>query len=159
MLGKWAFKEFASYEFIVGWCEYPNDLDNMPLDNRSDDILEFVSGEKDELKVHMTGDLRKYFRDSEVTFLGEIEDEVSDLEDIILLPYMELSNVNVTFSDNQTDIRPARVGFRVLDNGKTLEVHIVDFEPVDFLQDTYADWGDEIAYFYRMRYLFTKVEE
>ena len=61
----------------------------MPLDNRSDDILEFVSGEKDELKVHMTGDLRKYFRDSEVTFLGEIEDEVSDLEDIILLPYME----------------------------------------------------------------------
>ena len=72
---------------------------------------------------------------------------------------MELSNVNVTFSDNQTDIRPARVGFRVLDNGKTLEVHIVDFEPVDFLQDTYADWGDEIAYFYRMRYLFTKVEE
>ncbi|MCR9011523.1 hypothetical protein [Gabonibacter chumensis] len=159
MLGKWAFKEFASYEFIVGWCEYPNDLDNMPLDNRPDDILEFISGEKDELKVHMTGDLRKYFRDSEVTFLGEIEDEVSDLEDIILLPYMELSNVNVTFSDNQTDIRPARVGFRVLDSGKTLEVHIVDFEPVDFLQDTYADWGDEIAYFYRMRYLFTKVEE
>ena len=50
---------------------------------------------------------------------------------------LELSQANVNFSGTNEKLRAVQVGFRLLDDKETLEVTVLDYEPTDFLYDTY----------------------
>ena len=69
--GKWIFKELTSMDYVKNNAWYGGEeIANMPENNLPTDMLEFVNGGT-RLKVHATGDMAKYFRDADVTFLKE----------------------------------------------------------------------------------------
>ncbi len=61
-------------------------------------------------------------------------------------------------------VRSVQVGFRLLEDNDTLEVSVFDYEPTDFLYNTYkefAAWsgaGDFLMEMYTVRYYFTRVK-
>ena len=71
LVGKWAFSEITSESFIVVW---PGTLTrmiviNLPLDNRSTDVIQFIAGASNTLNVdQVQGDLLKYLRNCEAEF-------------------------------------------------------------------------------------------
>lgn len=141
---------------------------HLPENNLPTDILEFVDGGA-KLKVHATGDMAKYFRDCDVKFLREQQLYLYELAGIgrppmVTASMLELSQANVNFSGTNEKLRAVQVGFRLLDDKETLEVTVLDYEPTDFLYDTYksnADYaaeGDFPMDFHMVRYHFTKVK-
>lgn len=170
LVGKWAFKEATSIEYlrVNNWYGGPEEVANLPENNLPTDILEFVDGGT-KLKVHATGDMAKYFRDCNVKFLREqqlflYESVVVGQPPIVTASMLELSQANVNFSATKEKLRAVQVGFRLLDDNETLEVTVLDYEPTDFLFDTYksnADYATEGEFpmdFHMVRYHFIKVK-
>ena len=170
LVGKWAFKEVTSIEYLRenNWYGGLDEVAHLPENNLPTDILEFVDGGA-KLKVHATGDMAKYFRDCDVKFLREQQLYLYELAGIgrppmVTASMLELSQANVNFSGTNEKLRAAQVGFRLLDDKETLEVTVLDYEPTDFLYDTYksnADYaaeGDFPMDFHMVRYHFTKVK-
>lgn len=131
-------------------------------------MLEFVNGGK-QLKIHATGDMTKYFRDCDVKFLREQQLYLYEFATVgapprVTVSMLELSQANVNFSSTQKKLRAAQVGFRLLEDNETLEVTVLDYEPTDFLYDTYkglADYTEEGDFpmdMHMVRYYFTKVK-
>lgn len=53
---------------MAGYVD-PNDCDNLPLDNRSTDVIQFIAGASNTLNVdQVQGDLLKYLRNCEAEF-------------------------------------------------------------------------------------------
>ena len=48
----------------------------------------------------------------------------------------DFSKVNLNFSPDNQNYAPAEVDFRILEDGDILEVRIVQYIPMDFLQET-----------------------
>lgn len=170
LVGKWAFKEVTSIEYLRenNWYGGLDEVAHLPENNLPTDILEFVDGGA-KLKVHATGDMAKYFRDYDVKFLREQQLYLYELAGIgrppmVTASMLELSQANVNFSGTNEKLRAVQVGFRLLDDKETLEVTVLDYEPTDFLYDTYksnADYaaeGDFPMDFHMVRYHFTKVK-
>ena len=170
LVGKWAFKEVTSIEYLRenNWYGGLDEVAHLPENNLPTDILEFVDGGA-KLKVHATGDMAKYFRDCDVKFLREQQLYLYELAGIgrppmVTASMLELSQANVNFSGTNEKLRAVQVGFRLLDDKETLEVTVLDYEPTDFLYDTYksnADYaaeGDFPMDFHMVRYHFTKVK-
>ena len=170
LVGKWAFKEVTSIEYLRenNWYGGLDEVAHLPENNLPTDILEFVDGGA-KLKVHATGDMAKYFRDCDVKFLREQQLYLYELAGIgrppmVTASMLELSQANVNFSGTNEKLRAVQVGFRLLDDKETLEVTVLDYEPTDFLYDTYksnADYaaeGDFPMVFHMVRYPFTKVK-
>lgn len=170
LVGKWAFKEVTSIEYLRenNWYGGLDEVAHLPENNLPTDILEFVDGGA-KLKVHATGDMTKYFRDCDVKFLREQQLYLYELAGIgrppmVTASMLELSQANVNFSGTNEKLRAVQVGFRLLDDKETLEVTVLDYEPTDFLYDTYksnADYaaeGDFPMDFHMVRYHFTKVK-
>lgn len=170
LVGKWAFKEVTSIEYLRenNWYGGLDEVAHLPENNLPTDILEFVDGGA-KLKVHATGDMAKYFRDCDVKFLREQQLYLYELAGIgrppmVTASMLELSQANVNFSGTNEKLRAVQVGFRLLDDKETLEVTVLDYEHTDFLYDTYksnADYaaeGDFPMDFHMVRYHFTKVK-
>ena len=170
LVGKWAFKEVTSIEYLRenNWYGGLDEVAHLPENNLPTDILEFVDGGA-KLKVHATGDMAKYFRDCDVKFLREQQLYLYELAGIgrppmVTASMLELSQANVNFSGTNEKLRAVQVGFRLLDDKETLEVTVLDYEPTDFLYDTYksnADYAAEGNFpmdFHMVRYHFTKVK-
>ena len=170
LVGKWAFKEVTSIEYLRenNWYGGLDEVAHLPENNLPTDILEFVDGGA-KLKVHATGEMAKYFRDCDVKFLREQQLYLYELAGIgrppmVTASMLELSQANVNFSGTNEKLRAVQVGFRLLDDKETLEVTVLDYEPTDFLYDTYksnADYaaeGDFPMDFHMVRYHFTKVK-
>lgn len=170
LVGKWAFKEVTSIEYLRenNWYGGLDEVAHLPENNLPTDILEFVDGGA-KLKVHATGDMAKYFRDCDVKFLREQQLYLYELAGIgrppmVTASMLELSQANVNFSGTNEKLRAVQVGFRLLDDKETLDVTVLDYEPTDFLYDTYksnADYaaeGDFPMDFHMVRYHFTKVK-
>ena len=126
---------------LEGWIPVDNEeeVKNLPRNNSSADILEFKEGK---LIPHLQGDLANYFREATVTFLRERslwlnEQSNGGRPPEVTASEMQLSAANVNFSATSTKVRPARISFRILEDNETLEVSIYDYEPTDFLYDTY----------------------
>lgn len=131
-------------------------------------MLEFVNGGT-QLKVHATGDMAHYFRDCNVKFLKEqqlylYESAGIGRPPLVTASMFELSQANVNFSGAHEKLRAVQVGFRLLEDNETLEVTVLDYEPTDFLYDTYescaayAQEGEFPMDFHMVRYHFTKVK-
>ena len=77
---------------------------------------------------------------------------------------MNLSQANVNFSGVNEKLRSVQVGFRLLEDNETLEVTVFDYEPTDFLYNTYRDlaaWSGEGEFpmeMHMIRYHFAKVK-
>ena len=170
LVGKWAFKEVTSIEYLRenNWYGGLDEVAHLPENNLPTDILEFVDGGA-KLKVHATGDMAKYFRDCDVKFLREQQLYLYELAGIgrppmVTASMLELSQANVNFSGTNEKLRAVQVGCRLLDDKETWEVTVLDYEATDFLYDTYksnADYaaeGDFPMDFHMVRYHFTKVK-
>lgn len=128
LVGKWAFKEVTSIEYLRenNWYGGLDEVAHLPENNLPTDILEFVDGGA-KLKVHATGDMAKYFRDCDVKFLREQQLYLYELAGIgrppmVTASMLELSQANVNFSGTNEKLRAVQVGFRLLDDKETLEV-------------------------------------
>lgn len=139
--GKWAFAEALSWDYLptASWTGNEEEFANLPVNNNPDDILEFKDGR---LIPHLTGDLSMYFRECDVTFLQEKQVFLNEQSTgwrppEVTVSEMQLSAANVNFSATHEDIRPVRIGFRILEDDETLEISIYDYEPTDFLYETY----------------------
>lgn len=165
LFGKWVYKEdnVQSQADAYKGLGDDNEFVNIPKNNSVLDTLEFIVGEKDRLVPHLNGDLKNYFREGELTYLKDTTmQEGSSIFNTYSL--MEMSRANVSFSANTTKERAAQVGFRVLDDGKTLEVTVYDYAPTDFFQTLYQNVLDAPEYYWlmwdvRLQFTFSRVEE
>lgn len=168
MVGKWEYNgEFASEEWITSILteEYPGDEVNLPTPSSSSGTIEFLSADIDSMIMNLSGSLANYFRSCKVTYLKDVPDEelIETPETIkAQVMYMELSSANVNFSASHTTLRPALILFRFLNNARTeLQIRIVDYEPTDFMTQTWEDWNDGSDYplkdYLPLCFNFTKV--
>lgn len=169
--GKWIFKELTSMDYVKSNAWYGGEeIEHMPDNNVATDMLEFVDG-GNQIKIHASGDMAKYFRDGDVKFLKEQQIYLYELAGggmsappLAITSIFELSQANVNFSATHEKLRAVQVGFRLLEDNETLEVTVFDYEPTDFLYDTYKDlaaWTVEGGFpmeMHMIRYYFTKVK-
>ncbi len=143
MKGTWKYKNFANLEWLAESTDGTKDpASAFPTKNTDKDLLIF--GE-DGLTVQMTGDVKNYFRNATLTNLGETTERLQEAGGLnpprVQLQLVQLSAINVAFSATTNKVRAAEVGFRVIKtSGKNdiLEVTVRDYEPTDFLANTYA---------------------
>lgn len=139
LVGAWQYKSFANEDWLELNTSYTDDPATLPRNNGEADSLIF---EEEGLKAALSGDLKNYFRDTQITYIGE-EEEV--LQEVPGFPPSRVNIMlvnglaNVKFSEKENDEREAEIGFRVFeeDGEELLEVTIRDYEPVDFLKETY----------------------
>lgn len=167
--GKWAAKALVNYD----WFELNNggtdDYEQYPLptDVSEIDVIEITTDEEGTpvLKTSLQGVLKNYFRDCVLTYKNEEEERLQEngwpFQKVNIL-LVELEKANVSFSATNENVREAEIGFRTFESeGQTiLEVTLRDFEPTDFLQNTFdmaKTWGDNpIMKTYPLRYHFVK---
>lgn len=170
-VGTWTSPNLISVDFIKSMAWTSSDCVNLPLNNPATDKIVFSAGATNTLNVDgVNGDLAKYLRNCEVTYVGEAPEQLWDqdaygiLRDIVTL---ELSKANVNYSASSVTERSAIILVRLLNKGKELEFRIVDYEPTDFLTVSYENeanpgWTDPPQYpmrsLFPLTFRFTKAE-
>jgi len=172
MIGKWVFEEELLLNYwkssYLEWQQAPeSDFVNMPVNNTNKDTLEFIAGEVDEMKTILTGDLKNYFRDCEVTYVRDEKERLIEeggiRPTVVTMSVYHLSKANVTFSAGTVKEKEIEIGFRMIDDN-TLEITLYDYEPTDFYQTIYegmkavAGEGEIAMRYIQLRYHFTKVK-
>ena len=153
LFGKWAFKSCDSFEGLKEDYEglvSASDFTHMPTNNLLTDTLEFIAGDENKLKLHVTGDMKNY------TTVR------TGLSTRVVYSLIEMSKVNVSFSASTVNERKAQVGFRILEDEKTLEVTVFDYAPVDFFMEIYDFFKDDpqaLMWDAKIQYIFSLVEE
>lgn len=146
--GTWSCNAFTS-ESLIRRLVGDEDAANLPINFPPTDVIHLVEGTTNTLNIDgLTGDLKNYLRNCEVTILEESPwtlYETSDMgiKDVLTV---ELSNANVAFSATTINERKVIAGIRLANKGKTLELRIIEYEPTDFLTQAYYDqthpmWG------------------
>lgn len=164
--GDWQGQLFVNYDWFKLNVDQAgmDDITLFPKISASDKLS--ING--DEIKANMTGALKNFFKDGTIEVLRE--DKLIYQEEGYPMKQRTVSTVkyskpNVKFSAINSNLRDAIIYFRVFENSgvKTLEVTIADFEPTDFLANTYTmvkDWGtDPVMEYYPLRYYFTEVKK
>lgn len=160
LVGKWAYSSFpilddpeadqATLKMITD--EAGDDLNDLPHNNTSADIIEFkVENGVNKMMTSLTGDLANYFMDCEVTDITPMIYAwyfYPDPETMLGARPMNaisatLSKVNYNFSAASTDEKPATVyfGFSTSSSGRQLHVFVRNYTPTDFFTKSYA-FGD-----------------
>lgn len=150
LAGTWKYVAMVNKDWWELNSYLGDDMDLLPVNNTGDDRLIF---DETGLKVEMTGDLKNYFRESVITYVGEVEERLQEAGGINP-PKVNLdlvsSLVNVNFSATKKTERLAEVGYRVFEEGgkQILEVTIRDYEPTDFLQNIFdvfsQSWNTDV---------------
>lgn len=165
LTGSWKHVSLLTYDYLAlntGWAG--DDPAKLPKNNTAKDILTF---DKDKLTVSMTGDLKKYFRNTNLVKKGETIEvlyEESGFPPPKVNVMLVEGTANVSFSSTKIVERKAEIGLRlrVIDGKEYLDVTIRDYEPIDFLKNTYdmvKDWGSYPAMeYYPLRYRFERVD-
>lgn len=164
LMGAWQYVAFTNEEWLELNTQYSDDPATLPRNNGNTDTLVFGD---EGLKTALNGDLKKYFRDTQLSFIKE---EIEVLQEIPGFP-PKRENItlvrglaNVAFSTEVIDEREAEIGFRVFKDGEDeiLEVTIRDYEPVDFLKNTYEmykNFGDDpVMKSMPLRYHFVRLK-
>ena len=164
LTGSWKYVAFTTYDYLDLNTSWADDPSKLPVNNSAADVLTF---DHNELTASLSGNMKNYFRDTELVKKADV------IQMLIEAPgfppprvnvMMTEGKANVTFSATKEVVRNAQIGFRITTiNGKEyLEVTIGDFEPVDFLQNTYEmvkDWGSNpIMADYPIRYRFERIK-
>lgn len=162
LTGSWKFVAFANYDWLVLNTGYMGDDPALlPVNHSANDILTF---DNEKLTVSMTGDMKNYFRNTNLIGKGEFVEYLQEEPGFISVNMLLAEGLaNVAFSANKTVERQSGIGLRIWSaNGKEyLDVTVRDFEPVDFLQNTYnmvKDWGAVPMEYYPLRFRFERVK-
>jgi len=134
--GTWKFANFYNLNWFEAYWGIETTL--FPKKNSAADKITI---DEDKMIVSMTGDLRKYFRNSTIKTKNEVIEYFQDdgpMERINILLIEALANV--TFSDTKIIERQAEMGIRTVTVGgvEYLEITVRDFEPVGFLDDIWS---------------------
>lgn len=160
--GTWKYKAFTNRTWLIESIYGMDDEALFPKSNTNDLIII----DENNLSVQMTGDLKNYFRNANIKDNGEITERLQENPGFpppsVKMQLVELSTVNVFFSPLKQNIRKAEVGFRVfIENGKDiLEITIRDYEPTDFLSNTYEmykGWDNPAMKSMPLRFHFQRV--
>lgn len=150
--GVWKYKEFTSRNWIIENIYGMDDEALFPKSNSNDQLTINDDG----LTSQITGDLKNYFRTATLTDKGEVNEVLVENGFPFLrvkMTIVQLSAANVFFSATKQNVRSAQIGMRVFvkDGKDILELTIRDYEPTDFLSNTYNEysWAD----FPRMQYI------
>ncbi|MEQ7799283.1 hypothetical protein ABDJ41_05670 [Pedobacter sp. ASV1-7] len=144
--GTWKYKAFTNRNWIIENIWGMDDEALFPKNNTDDLIII----DETTLNVQMTGDLKNYFRTATITDKGEVTERLQEAgfpPPAVKMQLVQLSAANVFFSPLKQKIRSTELGFRVfVESGKDiLEVTVRDYEPTDFLSNTYemySSFGD-----------------
>ena len=150
LVGSWRFSSFSSESHVREMATMFGDMEgltNLPLGNTSDVLVFAREDGKNIIRTsQLVSDLKNYFMEgAEVIEQGIVEDQLYELDEWGLLRSVlktEFSKVNLNFSDSSIKESKAEVNFRLLDEGSTLEIRVVQYEPVDFLQKVYSYYSD-----------------
>ncbi|MDR2282212.1 MAG: DUF4843 domain-containing protein [Sphingobacterium sp.] len=164
LTGSWKYVAFTTYDYLDLNTSWADDPSKLPVNNTAADVLTF---DHNELTVSLSGDMKNYFRNTELVKKADVVQmliEAPGFPPPRVNVMVAEGKANVPFSPNKEAVRNAQIGFRITTiNGKEyLEVTIGDFEPVDFLQNTYdmvKDWGSNpVMVDYPIRYRFERVK-
>ena len=184
LVGKWAYSSFPILDdpeadqatLTMLTDEAGDDLNDLPHNNTSADIIEFkYENGVNSMVTSLTGDLANYFMDCEVSDITPMTYSwyfYSDPE--TMLPNRPLnaisatlSKVNYNFSATSTDEKSATVyfGFSSTSSGRQLHVFVRDYQPTDFFTGTYA-YGDHLVWdmykesgYWDLYFVFNEVTE
>jgi hypothetical protein len=161
--GTWKYKSFTNRTWMIQNI-WEDDETGFPISNAND----LITIDETTLNVQMTGDLKNYFRTATITDKGEVTERLQEVgfpPPAVKMQLVQLSAANVFFSPLKQNVRSSEIGFRVfIENGKDiLEVTIRDYEPTDFLSNTYEfykKYGGEIPVMKSMplRFHFERIE-
>lgn len=168
--GTWVFKDISNKDWWeTSWGE---DISVFPK-GTSEDQITFAG---DSYKSYMftpslKGDLKNYFTEGgTVTWQEEVykdygEESVASDRVQYAVEVLSFDHINVNFSATHSKIRSAVVSFRItkdIDGEDILECTIDDFEPTDFLVNTYdmmKDYGETpVMLSCPLRLRFTRVK-
>lgn len=160
LVGRWAYSGFpilddpeadrATLEMIT--LDAGDDLNDLPHDNTSDDVIEFRTEDGiDKMITSLSGDLKNYFMDCEISDITATTYEWYFYYPARPLNAVSatLSAVNYNFSAASVQEQSASVFFAVTSgsDGRQLHVFVRDYQPTDFFQGTYA-YGDHFVWDY-----------
>lgn len=177
-IGRWAYSGFpilddpeadrATLEMIT--LDAGDDLNDLPHDNTSDDVIEFREENGGIAMVtSLSGDLKNYFMDCEIsditatTYEWYFYDPARPLNAVSAT----LSAVNYNFSAASVQEQSASVFFAVTSGseGRQLHVFVRDYQPTDFFQGTYA-YGEHLVWdmykefgYWDLYFVFNEVSE
>ena len=148
LVGSWKFKEFSSKDYVTSTASMAGDTEgvkNLPECVATDILVFENTGGKNVIRTNkLTGDLVNYFCDGAEVVVRDIVNEQiylpSEMNEWGLhrsVLRTDFSKVNLNFSPDNQNYASAEVDFRILEDGDILEVRIVQYIPMDFLQETY----------------------
>lgn len=177
-IGRWAYSGFpilddpeadrATLEMIT--LDAGDDLNDLPHDNTSDDVIEFREENGGIAMVtSLSGDLKNYFMDCEISDITATTYEWYFYYPARPLNAVSatLSAVNYNFSAASVQEQSASVFFAVTSgsDGRQLHVFVRDYQPTDFFQGTYA-YGDHAVWdmykefgYWDLYFVFNEVNE
>lgn len=177
-IGRWAYSGFpilddpeadrATLEMIT--LDAGDDLNDLPHDNTSDDVIEFREENGGIAMVtSLSGDLKNYFMDCEISDITATTYEWYFYYPARPLNAVSatLSAVNYNFSATSVQEQSASVFFAVTSGseGRQLHVFVRDYQPTDFFQGTYA-YGDHLVWdmykefgYWDLYFVFNEVNE
>lgn len=177
-IGRWAYSGFpilddpeadrATLEMIT--LDAGDDLNDLPHDNTSDDVIEFREENGGIAMVtSLSGDLKNYFMDCEISDITATTYEWYFYYPARPLNAVSatLSAVNYNFSAASVQEQSASVFFAVTSgsDGRQLHVFVRDYQPTDFFQGTYA-YGDHLVWdmykefgYWDLYFVFNEVSE
>lgn len=177
-IGRWAYSGFpilddpeadrATLEMIT--LDAGDDLNDLPHDNTSDDVIEFREENGGIAMVtSLSGDLKNYFMDCEISDITATTYEWYFYYPARPLNAVSatLSAVNYNFSAASVQEQSASVFFAVTSgsDGRQLHVFVRDYQPTDFFQGTYA-YGEHLVWdmykefgYWDLYFVFNEVNE
>ena len=177
-IGRWAYSGFpilddpeadrATLEMLT--LDAGDDLNDLPHDNTSDDVIEFREENGGIAMVtSLSGDLKNYFMDCEISDITATTYEWYFYYPARPLNAVSatLSAVNYNFSAASVQEQSASVFFAVTSGseGRQLHVFVRDYQPTDFFQGMYAyedhlvwDMYKEFGY-WDLYFVFNEVSE
>lgn len=177
-IGRWAYSGFpilddpeadrATLEMMT--LDAGDDLNDLPHDNTSDDVIEFREENGGIAMVtSLSGDLKNYFMDCEISDITATTYEWYFYYPARPLNAVSatLSAVNYNFSATSVQEQSASVFFAVTSgsDGRQLHVFVRDYQPTDFFQGTYA-YGDHLVWdmykefgYWDLYFVFNEVNE
>ena len=177
-IGRWVYSGFpilddpeadrATLEMIT--LEAGDDLNDLPHDNTSDDVIEFREENGGIAMVtSLSGDLKNYFMDCEISDITATTYEWYFYYPARPLNAVSatLSAVNYNFSAASVQEQSASVFFAVTSgsDGRQLHVFVRDYQPTDFFQGTYA-YGEHLVWdmykefgYWDLYFVFNEVSE
>lgn len=173
LIGKWQYDSYPLLEDPN--CDYwllemmimdsGDKAEDFPSHNTKEDVLEFkVLDGADMLCPALTGDLKKFFREAEITSIMPIEYNFYyyGTDPKWTCYELTLSKANKLFSGTAEQLGEAKIIISLREEGKLLDVVVRDYVPTDFLNNMYTyDNGSIHEYqpeLWDQYFVFKKVE-